>query len=95
MIRPGAFVGSTYEPALFGIGLLGATGSNMVELESNRLRVIEERILAIEAVISQGIEAFGGDANAAPSRSDESPSGKAGAPNNPAISTPTHKGEEG
>lgn len=43
----------------------------------------------------QGIEAFGGDANAAPSRSDESPSGKAGAPNNPLTSTPTHKGEEG
>lgn len=38
------------EPPTFGIGLLGATGAlDMIQLEANRLEVIERRILGIEA----------------------------------------------
>lgn len=43
---------------------------------------------------TQGIEA-GTATTEGRGPKDESPSGKAGAPNNPLISTPTHKGEEG
>lgn len=38
-----------HELPTYGIGLLGATGSNMIQLEGNRLEVIERRILGIEA----------------------------------------------
>lgn len=41
--------GTGFEQPTFGIGLLGATGGNMAELEANRLAVIEHRILGIEA----------------------------------------------
>ena len=47
-------------------------------------RYCENEKLTFVGALPQGIEAFGGDADAAPSRSDESPVGVADAPDKPA-----------